>query len=159
MVDEWPDVFRSPSVEVRVPKVLALRAYAHVDPMPKFCRRNVLLRDRQCCQYCGERFDAADLTFDHLIPRSAGGATTWENILMACVACNARKRNIMPNFSGRRGRVGTDGAMRPLKLPRRPTSAELLRAGLECLDGEVREEWHSWLYWSTELQAYRCQPT
>lgn len=91
--------------------------------------------------YCGERFPADELTFDHLIPRSAGGATTWENILMACVACNTKKRNIMPNFSGRRGKVGADGAMRPLKMPRRPTSAELLRAGMEFIDAEIRETW------------------
>jgi 5-methylcytosine-specific restriction endonuclease McrA len=159
VVEEWDDVFRSPSCEVRVPKTIAPRHYAHIDAAPKFCRRNVLLRDRYRCMFCGERFTSDELTFDHLIPRSAGGGTTWENILMACVACNAKKRNIMPNLSGRRGKVGADGAMRPLKMPRRPTAAELLRAGLEFIDAEIRETWADWLYWSSELQAYRGQPT
>jgi hypothetical protein len=59
----------------------------------------------------------------------------------------------MPNFSSRRGSVGVNGGMRPLKLPRHPTTAELLRAGLTFLDAEVRDSYVSWLYWNVELQA------
>lgn len=153
VVEEWDAVFRSPSCEIRIPKVIALRIYAPISAAPKFCRRSILLRDRYRCQYCGERFVEEELTFDHVIPRSAGGQTTWDNILSSCVDCNGRKRAQMPNFSGRRGRVGSDGSMRPLKAPRQPTTAELLRAGLEFLDDEVRSDYGSWLYWSAELQA------
>lgn len=147
VVETWGDeVFRSPSRSIAVPKVVALRHYVHVDAAPKFCRRSILLRDRFRCQYCGQRFAGDDLTFDHVVPRSAGGTTVWENILSACVECNKRKRNVMPNYSGRKG-----DAMRPLKPPRQPTAHELMRAGLEFLDQTIREDFRSWLYWEQQL--------
>jgi 5-methylcytosine-specific restriction endonuclease McrA len=153
VVDTWDEEFRSPTVTMLLPKVIALRDYAHVHAAPKFCRRSVILRDRFCCQYCGTRFVSEDLTFDHVIPRSAGGKTVWENILSACVPCNIRKRNTMPNYSGsRKNKKGSD-AMRPLKIPRQPTAHELLQNGLEFLDAESRENWASWLYWNTELET------
>jgi 5-methylcytosine-specific restriction endonuclease McrA len=153
VLEEWDAVFRSPSIEVRVPKVIALRQYAPIDAAPKFCRRSILLRDRYRCQYCGEAFPGQELTFDHVIPRAAGGTTTWENILSCCVRCNAAKRDRPANYSGRKGRAGSNGAMRPLKAPRQPTTAELLRAGLEFLDAETRADYGSWLYWNAELKA------
>lgn len=150
VVEEWDAVFRSPSRSIPVPKVVALRHYAPIAAEPKFCRRSILLRDRYRCQYCGEPFASADLTFDHVVPRAAGGQTVWTNILSACIPCNTRKRDTLPNYSGGRKQ---GGAMRPLKPPRQPTTAELLRAGLEFLDADVREDFGSWLYWSSELQA------
>lgn len=149
VVEEWGVAFRSPSREILVPKVIALRQYAPISAEPKFCRRSILLRDRFRCQYCGERFEGDDLTFDHVIPRAAGGQTVWENILSCCIQCNMRKRDRLPNYSGRRA----VGDVRPLKPPRRPTTAELLRAGLEFLDPELRADFGSWLYWNAELQA------
>lgn len=149
VVEEWPDAFyHSPSTTIAIPRVIALRKYAHVDAQPKFCRRSILLRDRFCCQYCGERFPSEDLTFDHVVPRAAGGQTVWENILSACVRCNTVKRNDLPNYSAKKG-----SGLRPLKPPRQPTTAELLRAGLEFLEPTIREDFGSWLYWSTELQS------
>lgn len=149
VVEEWQEAFRSPSCEIRVPKVIALRAYQHIDADPKFCRRSILLRDRMSCQYCGQRFPSPELTFDHVVPRSAGGKTVWNNILTCCIPCNARKRNSLPNYSARRGSAD----MRPLKQPRQPTAAELLRAGLEFLDPAVRADFGSYLYWTVELKA------
>ena len=73
VVESWDDVFRSPSTEIKVPKVVARRDYAPMAGEPKFCRRSILLRDRYRCQYCGNRFDGPDLTFDHVIPRARGG--------------------------------------------------------------------------------------
>ena len=149
VVDEWEAVFRSPSTTMRVPRVIALRHYAHIAAEPKFCRRSILLRDRFKCQYCGQRFRSEELTFDHVIPRSAGGRTEWTNILTACIACNSRKRNLLPNYSGRKG----SDELRPLKAPRQPTSQELLRAGLEFLDPAVRADFGGFLYWNAELKA------
>lgn len=145
VVEEWDEVFRSPSREIRVPRVIALNQYVPINAAPKFCRRSILLRDRFRCQYCGERFDSRDLTFDHVIPRAKGGTTTWSNILSCCVPCNVLKRDKHANWSGKRG------SGRPLKAPRQPTTMELLRAGMEFIDPEIRETWESWLYWSTEL--------
>jgi HNH endonuclease len=90
----------------------------------------------------------SELTFDHVIPRANGGTTSWSNILSCCVPCNKAKRDRPANWSGRKG-----AGLRPLKAPRQPTTMELLRAGLEFLDPAIREDYGSWLYWSSELQA------
>lgn len=148
VVEEWDAVFRSPSREIRVPRVIALNQYAPVSAEPKFCRRSILLRDRYRCQYCGGQFPSHELTFDHVVPRAMGGRTEWGNILSACVECNKRKQDKPADWSGRKG-----SGMRPLKPPRRPTTMELLRAGLEFLDPAIREDYGAWLYWSAELQA------
>jgi 5-methylcytosine-specific restriction endonuclease McrA len=152
VLEEWPgEVFRSPSTEIAVPKIVVLRRYAPVSGEPKFCRRSILLRDRYRCQYCGRQFPSQDLTFDHLIPRSKGGRTVWTNILTACLTCNGLKGNRDANHSGRRGVVRPDGALRPLKEPKRPSAAELRRAGLEFLPADIREDFGSALYWGVEL--------
>jgi len=154
VLENWPDeFFHSPSVTIPVPKVVILREYAPISGTPKFCRRSILLRDRYSCCFCGQRFPSNDLTFDHLIPRSSGGKTTWDNILTCCLRCNGIKANNMPNFSGRRGEISKDGRLRPLKLPRCPTTAELLRAGLEFLPNDVRSDFGDYLYWNVELEA------
>src|SRR6266852_2874340 len=128
---------------------MALRHYAPIAGEPKFCRRSILLRDRLECHFCGQRFASHELTYDHVIPRSRCGKTTWDNIVTACIPCNAAKANSLPNYSGRK----SVGQMRPLKEPRRPMTAELLRAGLQFLPNDVRDDFGSWLYWNAELQA------
>lgn len=152
VVEEWEGLaMHSPSITIAIPKVVALRHYAPIDAKPKFCRKNVILRDRFRCQYCGEKFPSEELTFDHVFPKSKGGKTVWDNILMACQKCNLEKRDSMPNYSGRKGSTG-NSFKRPLKEPRQPTTADLLRAGLECLEPELRCTYESWLYWDVELQ-------
>lgn len=152
-LEEWEGAFfRSPSVSIAVPKVVMLRAYAPIAGSPKFCRRSILLRDRYRCQYCGEAFPSEQLTFDHVRPKSEGGKTEWTNILAACERCNGIKKNNHANHSGRRGVIRQDGKLRPLKEPRVPTSAELLRAGLEFLPADVRENFGDFLYWNAELR-------
>ena len=153
VIETWDDAFfRSPSVTIAVPKVMMLRSYAPISGEPKFCRRSILLRDKFRCQYCGEPFPTPELTYDHVIPRSLGGKTVWTNIVTACLRCNAAKANSLPHYSGRKGVVQA-GKMRPLKEPRRPTNAELLRAGLEFLPTDIRESFGDFLYWSAELRA------
>jgi 5-methylcytosine-specific restriction endonuclease McrA len=149
VVDHWPgDMFRSPSITMPVPKVVVLREYINIYRTPKFCRWSVLLRDRYCCQYCGKRFASDALTFDHVLPRSRGGQTVWENILMACVECNTNKQNSLAQYSARKG-----SALRPLKQPRAPTAIELMRTGLEFIDDDVRETYGDWLYWNIALRS------
>lgn len=147
VVAEWDTAFHSPSIEIRAPKAIMLRSYANIHAAPRFCRRSILLRDHYECQYCGERFPAAELTFDHVIPREHGGKTTWENILSCCVECNARKKNLLPKWNAQKGHP-----LRPLKEPRQPTAHELRRAGLQFLSPEIKEEWGSFLYWEQPLE-------
>ncbi|MCV4753655.1 HNH endonuclease, partial [Escherichia coli] len=86
---------------------------------PAFTRFNVFLRDRFECQYCGESRPAHDLTFDHVVPRSRGGRTTWDNVCTACGPCNLRKGSRLPRECG----------MLPRTPPRQPTSWELQENG------------------------------
>src|SRR5262249_41515950 len=86
--DTWA---RSPSTQIRLPSVVALRNYQSAARRLAFTRFNVFLRDRFACQYCGQVFASSALTFEHVIPRSLGGLTSWSNIVTACVPCNTRK--------------------------------------------------------------------
>lgn len=88
---------------LRVPEVLTLTR--HDKPRQgavTFSRRNVFKRDQSTCQYCGIRPGPEHLTLDHVVPRSRGGATTWENCVLACASCNARKSNRSPEQAGLR---------------------------------------------------------
>jgi 5-methylcytosine-specific restriction endonuclease McrA len=156
VVDTWKDAygndlcFRSPSIVIPAPKVAVLNEYAAVPTHAQFNRRNVFLRDRYTCQYCGQRFPSSDLTFDHLIPRDKGGVTCWTNVVTACSPCNARKANRLPEFSGRKGTRGS--GLRPLKMPVEPTSIELMRLALVFLPNEIKMSFSDWLYWHIELE-------
>src|SRR5262249_213848 len=78
--------------ETQGPRVIRLTGY---DRLPrqtvKFNRRNIFARDNNQCQYCGKKFPTSELSLDHVVPRSQGGTSTWENIVCACVSCNVRK--------------------------------------------------------------------
>src|SRR3546814_4542078 len=75
---EYDRCIHSPSREFRLPSVISLKEYVPPAKRPAFTRFNVFLRDRFGCQYCGHRFHPEELTFDHVVPRSRGGQTTWE---------------------------------------------------------------------------------
>ena len=96
VVSLYDKVVRSPSMEMQLPSVIALRSYVDQDRSPAFTRFNVFLRDRFTCQYCAQDFPTHELTFDHIIPRSRGGATTWTNVVTACSRCNLHKANRTP---------------------------------------------------------------
>ena len=88
---------------IQVPRVVRLLNYDRVPrTVVKFNRRNVFLRDENRCQYCRRKFAARDLSLDHVVPRSRGGETTWENIVSACLRCNVRKGSRTPQEAGMR---------------------------------------------------------
>src|SRR5665647_1943444 len=93
IVANYDRAVHSPSLEMKLPSVVSLKTCVKPSTHPAFTRFNVFLRDRFSCQYCGER---EDLTFDHLLPRSRGGHTTWINVVTACSDCNLRKGNLTP---------------------------------------------------------------
>jgi 5-methylcytosine-specific restriction endonuclease McrA len=86
VVAEYRDEIRSPSVTWRIPAVVRERRVANVKQVIRFSRSNVYLRDGYRCQYCGKKFDAKGLTYDHVVPRCQGGKTEWANIVAACRA-------------------------------------------------------------------------
>ena len=88
IVSNYKRKIRSPSFEMSLPSVIALKSFIKPSEHPSFTRFNVFLRDKFACQYCGNK---KDLTFDHLLPKSKGGVTDWDNVVTACSTCNVKK--------------------------------------------------------------------
>lgn len=144
VVSEYDEVIRSPSFRMKVPSVIALKEYAQPKPYPAFTRFNVFLRDKWMCQYCATKFRTSELTFDHVIPRSRGGATTWENIVAACQDCNMLKGNYLPH----------ECRMYPVRRPVRPSTMELQSNGRAYPPNFLHESWGDYLYWDAELESH-----
>jgi len=90
-------VLHSARVALRVPSVIRLLEYRRIPHQTRaLSRKNILLRDRNTCQYCGALMSSGELTLDHVVPRSRGGASTWENLVACCHLCNRRKGNRLP---------------------------------------------------------------
>ena len=91
------DVIGTPSGEIRVPRVIVLSVF---DRVPKrharYSRANIFTRDKFTCQYCGVRPIRSELNLDHVIPRSLGGRTSWDNVVCSCVECNRKKGGRTP---------------------------------------------------------------
>lgn len=130
---------------IRVPRVILLVAY---DRVPKrqvrFSRFNVFARDKNTCQYCGERFPRQELNLDHVIPRSRGGLSTWENVVCSCFTCNRVKGGFLPE----------EAKMQLIRKPFRPEWTPFM---LETFSFKRYQEWLPYLnavdaaYWNTEL--------
>lgn len=129
----------SPSFEMRLPSVVCLKSYIKPARNPAFTRFNVFLRDRFTCQYCGSR---DDLTFDHLIPRSKGGMTTWDNVVTACSPCNLQKGGMLAHHCG----------MQPHQEPFQPSIQDLHKNGRLFPPNYLHDSWLDFLYWDTELE-------
>lgn len=120
------------------PAVIRLNRIVHRDKQRvKFSRANLLARDRSRCQYCGKRLPPSELTYDHVVPRSQGGKTVWENIVMSCVPCNVAKANRTP----------AQAEMKLLSKPQRPSWVPIYHPKLRV--GQVPPEWRD--YWNVEL--------
>tara|TARA_R110002072_G_scaffold206029_1_gene363800 strand:+ start:8714 stop:9361 length:648 start_codon:yes stop_codon:yes gene_type:complete len=107
--DGWVEVpvtnlehaIRSPRLHIPAPEIILLTRYNRVPcHEAPFTRRNLFLRDDYTCQYCGKRGPSDRLSVDHVQPRSRGGSTSWDNCVLACVRCNARKANHTPKEAG-----------------------------------------------------------
>lgn len=96
--DEW---IGTPRGEVRIPRVLLLATYNRVPRAAvRLSRRNVFLRDGYTCQYCGVSPHPRELNLDHVMPRSRGGRSSWENLVTSCRLCNLRKGGSTPEECG-----------------------------------------------------------
>jgi 5-methylcytosine-specific restriction endonuclease McrA len=139
IVSEYDKTVRSPSFEMRLPSVVSLKTYVKPSRHPAFTSFNVFLRDRFSCQYCGAR---DDLTFDHVVPRSKGGQTTWENVVAACSPCNLRKGDRLPR----------EVEMWPMQAPFAPTLLDLHANGRHFPPNYLHVSWMDYLYWDSELE-------
>ncbi len=118
--------------------VRVLRRFRRDKVAIRFSRLNIYARDAFICQYCGQRLPSEDLTFDHVLPRAAGGRTTWENIVTCCVPCNATKANRTPS----------QARMRLLRNPTKPRWLPTLTVAMD--PSRMPTEWTA--YWSGSLQ-------
>jgi 5-methylcytosine-specific restriction endonuclease McrA len=143
VLSEYDAEVHSPSISLRLPSVIALRDYVPAARRPAFTRFNVFLRDGFSCQYCGERQPTHELTFDHVIPRSRGGRTTWENVVAACGVCNLRKGSRLPR----------ECHMFPKLAPMQPSTWELQESGRGFPPNYLHESWRDYLYWDSELDS------
>ena len=142
VVSEYEREVHSPSLSIRLPSVIALKDYISLSRRPAFTRFNVFLRDSFSCQYCGDIYHSEELSFDHVVPRSRGGRTTWTNVVAACGACNLRKGNRLLRESG----------LHLLTQPQQPTTHILQENGRAFPPNYLHESWRDFLYWDTELE-------
>jgi len=118
VLEQYDELITSPTWALEKPSVVRLRKPVRVarGGVVRFTRRNVYARDDYTCQYCGERKLASELNYDHVVPRSRGGKTTWDNIVTSCFGCNDRKGDKTPHEAG----------MRLRRKPVRPTSLPIV---------------------------------
>jgi hypothetical protein len=128
---------------IAVPRIIRLLFY---DRLPrndvKFNRRNIFARDRNHCQYCGKKYPTTELSLDHVIPRSMGGKSNWQNVVCSCTDCNVKKG----------GRTPKQANMSLVKKPVKPKKNPLIHIHL---GHERYRSWKQFLdhaYWSVELK-------
>ena len=113
--DKW---VHSATQKFQIPSVIVLFRYIDEKFFTLPCtRKNILIRDENKCQYCAVRFRDADLTIDHVIPRSKGGNSSWNNVVAACKPCNQKKRDYLVENS----------PVSLIKLPKKPPYRKILR--------------------------------
>ncbi len=139
IIAEYDHVVRSPTTTIRIPSVVVLREFVKPQKRVAFTRFNLFLRDEFSCQYCGAK---GDLTFDHVIPRSRGGITSWENVVAACGRCNLQKGSKTLDQAGVTLR----------KPPRQPGAEELRNMGRRFPPNYLHDSWLDFLYWDAELE-------
>jgi 5-methylcytosine-specific restriction endonuclease McrA len=153
----------------RIPEVIKLNKY---DKIPEqkihFSRRTIYRRDHNACLYCKKRCATEDLTIDHIIPKSCGGLTTWENCCLACVACNSAKADIMPTKVMLPEVIVENGKEKTKMVPGfvvfffdqkkkqwKVTIRQPKKPKYNFFKGDIRyESWKQWIdvaYWNVEL--------
>jgi 5-methylcytosine-specific restriction endonuclease McrA len=142
VLEEHEEEIHSISFTMKIPSVLRMLMPVKLKrKVPvKFTRLNIFTRDGWKCQYCGEKFESEELTFDHVVPVAQGGKKTWENIATACVECNSHKEGRTPQQAG----------MKLLKKPKQPIWAQVVTVtvGLRT----TPENWRDYLYWNASLE-------
>ena len=139
VVSEYNEIVRSPSISIKIPSVVALKEFVICSRKPAFTRFNVFLRDGFQCQYCGVE---NNLTFDHILAKSKGGKTTWDNVITACSNCNTSKGN----------KTLEEAKLLPSKEPFQPSISFLQEKIKKYPPNYLHESWKDFLYWDSELE-------
>jgi 5-methylcytosine-specific restriction endonuclease McrA len=131
MVERYKNEIHSIKIKIPYPSVIRLNRYVR-KPFQKVAlsRKNIFKRDKNHCQYCGKNHQA--MTIDHLIPKSAGGKDTWENLVCACIRCNSKKGDRSPEQAG----------MKLLRKPKKPSHLFYL----QHLAGKAHNTWNDYLF-------------
>jgi 5-methylcytosine-specific restriction endonuclease McrA len=139
---EEHSLIKTPNFDLIVPEVILLRYFGRLPQRSvKFNRRNIFMRDDYSCQYCGARPGKENLTIDHVRPRSRGGRSTWENVVLACIKCNSQKGDRMP-----------DEINMPLaRNPRQPHWLSSFSAQLRNPENELWRQFVDVAYWTVKL--------
>jgi 5-methylcytosine-specific restriction endonuclease McrA len=141
--EEQGQILHAARVQVAMPSVIRLLEYRRIPHQTRaLSRKNILLRDRNSCQYCSVVLTAGELTLDHVVPRSRGGLSTWENLVACCHNCNRRKGNQM---------LHELTEMRLLREPR-PFSLHTSRHIMRMI-GSADAAWRKYLYFEAEPAA------
>jgi len=132
VLHEHDKPLRAATLEMRMPSIIRMLYFIRRPRQQvALTKKNVLLRDDYTCQYCGQK-SSGPMTVDHVVPRSAGGPSTWENLVCACLTCNNRKNNRTPH----------DAAMHLLRKPRTPKYIPWIQIKRHTLPGE----WYKYLF-------------
>jgi 5-methylcytosine-specific restriction endonuclease McrA len=143
VVAEYEREVRSPSRTMHLPSVVARRVFQDLSHPARLSRQNLATAWGSRCGYCGVSLASEEITFDHILPRSRGGASAWANLALACVACNTRKGNRTPEEAG----------MRLRQAPRQLTQAELNRLARVRPERIAERSWLDVLYWQGALET------
>ena len=140
VVEEYDQEVHSVSFTIKLPAVVRLLRFVKWIEKPiTLSRRNIYVRDHGTCQYCGEALTQQEITYDHVIPKSQGGQTTWDNVVACCVQCNGKKGGRTPKRAG----------MKLSKTPQPPKWNMTLRVTIGVK--HTPESWRDYLYWNAEL--------
>ncbi len=145
--DNW--VIRSQHLEMQVPSIIIMTEQVKWNRQLKYSRNNVYLRDDYTCQLqitsrcraAGGKAKIAELTLDHVVPRSKGGKTTWANVCTSCKACNGDK--------------GDNERIVPKKMPQRPSYYEILAKRKTQPIYVNDEDWKFYIDWPPDLILVR----
>lgn len=136
VIEESEQEVRTVRLTIRIPAVLRLLSYVPLTrkkQLVRFSRINIFLRDQHTCQYCGEKFNRAQLTLDHVIPIVQGGRKCWENIVTACKPCNQKKG----------GRTPIQAGVKLIRKPKQPSWLPSLTLQLGAV--KAQERWKIYL--------------
>ena len=148
IVDEYEDrEIRSVSVTFKMPSIVRfLHSVRRKKKAIKFSRENVYTRDKGKCQYCSKAVKRPEATYDHVVPKSKGGRTTWDNIVIACSLCNQKKKALSPAKAGMRLKTKP---IRPKSLPNIYTFTMTWRDGMPLT---WKDFMATYQYWNSDLE-------